>query len=88
MEEILQSLIEDGSKFALGCVKSILRGSPTSLKVMMESLRRAENLSYNECIRMEFRLWQRMPVSMMRSGAQKITILPPDNYSIFSIRMT
>ncbi|KAG2204452.1 hypothetical protein INT47_005243 [Mucor saturninus] len=61
VEEIVQSLIKDGSKFALGCVKSILRGSPTSLKVMMESLRRAENLSYNECIRMEFRLWQRMP---------------------------
>jgi 3-hydroxyisobutyryl-CoA hydrolase len=64
VEEIVQALVGDGSKFALGCVKSILRGSPTSLKVMMESLRRAEHLSYNECIRMEFRLWQRMPVSV------------------------
>ncbi|KAI7891031.1 ClpP/crotonase-like domain-containing protein [Mucor mucedo] len=71
VEEIVQSLIKDGSKFALGCVKSILRGSPTSLKVMMESLRRAENLSYNECIRMEFRLWQRMPEGMVGHVAGK-----------------
>ncbi|KAI8068917.1 ClpP/crotonase-like domain-containing protein [Thamnidium elegans] len=61
VEEIIKALTKDASKFALDCVKAILRGSPTSLKVMLECFRRAEHLSYNECIRMEYRLWQRMP---------------------------
>ncbi|MBM6386395.1 MAG: enoyl-CoA hydratase/isomerase family protein [Paenibacillus sp.] len=65
VEEIIKALTKDASKFALDCVKAILRGSPTSLKVMLECFRRAEHLSYNECIRMEYRLWQRMPVSSL-----------------------
>lgn len=65
VEEIIKALTKDASKFALDCVKSMLRGSPTSLKVMLECFRRAEHLSYNECIRMEYRLWQRMPVSFL-----------------------
>lgn len=64
MEDIIKALMRDGRKFAHECSKAISWGSPTSLKVMLECIRRAEHLSFNECIRMEFRVWQRMPVSI------------------------
>jgi hypothetical protein len=70
VEEIVKALKEDGSRFALDTVNTMLKRSPTSLKVTLEHLRKGSKLSIKDCLRMEHVLWQTVPVS------QLIIILP------------
>ncbi|KAI8970052.1 ClpP/crotonase-like domain-containing protein [Mycotypha africana] len=63
VEQIIDALNEDGSQFALQTVDTILKRSPTSLKVTLEHLRRGINLSLKNCLRMEHVLWQTVPYS-------------------------
>lgn len=63
VEEVVKSLEEDGSKFALETKDTILMRSPTGVKVTFEHLRQGLKKSWVECLRMEHRLWQTVPVS-------------------------
>jgi enoyl-CoA hydratase/carnithine racemase len=67
VEEVIESLGQDGSKFALETKDTILKRSPTSLKITFEHLRRGAKKSWVECLRMERRLWQTVPVSIPKS---------------------
>lgn len=50
----------DASGFAASCLKQILRGCPTSLKVSLEALIRADGRTLEECLDIEFRLTARL----------------------------
>ncbi len=63
MEEVVAALKEDGSKFAKDTLDTMMKRSPTSLKITHEHLRKGINMSLMECLRMEQRLWQTVPVS-------------------------
>lgn len=63
VEEIVKALKEDGSRFALDTVNTMMKRSPTSLKVTLEHLRKGSKLSIKDCLRMEHVLWQTVPVS-------------------------
>ncbi|KAL7335844.1 3-hydroxyisobutyryl-CoA hydrolase, variant 3 [Mucor circinelloides] len=61
VEEIVKALKENGSKFALHTLDTMMKRSPTSLKVTLEHLRRGPKLSVMDCLRMEHVLWQTVP---------------------------
>jgi 3-hydroxyisobutyryl-CoA hydrolase len=65
VEEVIKSLEQDGSKFALETKDTILQRSPTGVKVTFEHLRQGAKKSWVECLRMEHRLWQTVPVSSL-----------------------
>lgn len=64
MEQVVAALKSNGSKFALDTVDTIMKRSPTSVKVTHEHLRIGAKLSFQECLKMEHRLWQTVPVSL------------------------
>ncbi|KAI7906626.1 ClpP/crotonase-like domain-containing protein [Cokeromyces recurvatus] len=61
VEEIIRALKENGSKFAIDTIDTILKRSPTSVKVTLEHLCRGSKLSWMNCLRMELQLWQTVP---------------------------
>ncbi|EPB91747.1 hypothetical protein HMPREF1544_01459 [Mucor circinelloides 1006PhL] len=61
VEEIVKALKENGSKFALHTLDTMMKRSPTSLKVTLEHLRKGSKLSVMDCLRMEHVLWQTVP---------------------------
>ncbi|KAI8639113.1 ClpP/crotonase-like domain-containing protein [Parasitella parasitica] len=61
VERIVDALKEDGSKFALDTLDTLMKRSPTSLKVTLEHLRKGSKLSIKDCLRMEHVLWQTVP---------------------------
>lgn len=63
-EEIIKALQENGSKFALETRDTILKRSPSSVKITLENLKRGSTLSFMECLKMEHQLWQTVPVSL------------------------
>lgn len=56
VEEIYESLQNDGSDWAQQTLKTLNRMSPISLKVCHRSLLIAKHLSLQDCLKMEFRL--------------------------------
>lgn len=62
-EKIMEALEKDGSHFAKETVETILKRSPTSVKITLEHIRQGSKLSLKECLKMEHRLWQTVPVS-------------------------
>jgi enoyl-CoA hydratase/carnithine racemase len=64
VEDVVAALEADGSKFAMDTVDTIMKRSPTSVKVTHEHLRIGSKLSFQECLKMEHRLWQTVPVSL------------------------
>ncbi|GAN09502.1 mitochondrial 3-hydroxyisobutyryl-CoA hydrolase [Mucor ambiguus] len=61
VEEIAKALKDNGSKFALDTLDTMMKRSPTSLKVTLEHLRKGSKLSVMDCLRMEHVLWQTVP---------------------------
>ncbi|KAL9545798.1 hypothetical protein MBANPS3_006975 [Mucor bainieri] len=57
VEEILVALENEGSAFSLKARDDMLRASPTALKITLELLCQAANLSFIDCIILERRLW-------------------------------
>ncbi|GAN06505.1 3-hydroxyisobutyryl-CoA hydrolase, mitochondrial [Mucor ambiguus] len=57
VEEIVNALEMEGSRFALHCQSKILSASPTAVKITLELLRRASTLSLAECLVLEHQLW-------------------------------
>jgi len=58
MAEILSALEAEGSDFAADTLKALATKSPTSLKVALAQMRRAEGLTFDERMTVEYRLSQ------------------------------
>jgi enoyl-CoA hydratase len=58
IEEIFQSLRNEGTDWSGATLKVLSQMSPTSLKVALRQLRRGAGLDFDEAMRMEFRLSQ------------------------------
>ncbi len=56
VEEIHALLWRDGSMFAKGAAEMISRQSPTSLKITKKALDLGANMTFRECLKMEYRL--------------------------------
>ncbi|CEP19359.1 hypothetical protein [Parasitella parasitica] len=57
VEEIIDALEQEGSKFSLSARDKILLGSPSAVKITLELYRRASCLSYTDCLLLERKLW-------------------------------
>ncbi|KAL2730378.1 hypothetical protein V1477_016189 [Vespula maculifrons] len=56
VEEIINKLNEDGSEWAKKIVQTLLKMSPTSLKVTKQCIEKGSKLTLEECLKMEYRL--------------------------------
>ena len=56
VEKIIENLIEENSDLSKKILSIIEQKSPTSLKVALKSLRLGKNISFEECMQMEFRM--------------------------------
>ncbi|XP_047349610.1 3-hydroxyisobutyryl-CoA hydrolase, mitochondrial isoform X1 [Vespa velutina] len=56
VEEIINKLNNDGSEWAKKTVQTLLKMSPTSLKVTKQCIEKGSKLTLGECLKMEFRL--------------------------------
>lgn len=60
IEEIRESLTADGSDWALKTLKILDSKSPTSLKITLRQLRLGKNQNFQDCMRTEFRIVNRI----------------------------
>lgn len=60
VEQILSVLDESGSEFARKTAETIREKSPTSVLIAFEQLRRGGQLTFEECMRMEYRIVSRI----------------------------
>ncbi|XP_055377761.1 3-hydroxyisobutyryl-CoA hydrolase, mitochondrial isoform X2 [Condylostylus longicornis] len=75
LEEILKSLEKDGSKWAESTLKTLLKMSPTSLKVSKYQLELGSCMSLQECLKMEYRMVLRfMEDSDFKEGVRALLI--------------
>ena len=58
VEEIFTSLEADNSDFAAGALADLQKKSPTSLKISLKQLRDGKNMSFDNCMIMEYRMSQ------------------------------
>ena len=56
VEKIIENLTEENSDLSKKILSIIEQKSPTSLKVALKSLRLGKNISFEECMQMEFRM--------------------------------
>lgn len=56
VEKIIENLTEENSDLSKKILSVIDQKSPTSLKVALKSLRLGKNISFEECMQMEFRM--------------------------------
>lgn len=59
MEEILQALKKDGTAFSQQAEEMIAKKSPTSLKVSLQAMLEGSQKTFDECMRLEYRLVSR-----------------------------
>jgi enoyl-CoA hydratase len=59
VEEILERLDEEGDAWTAATAATIRTKSPTSLKITFRELREGKTLSFDDCMRMEFRISSR-----------------------------
>ncbi len=56
VEKIMGALTDEGSDWALQVRDEIAAKSPTSVKVTFRQIREGQGMSFNECLRMEYRI--------------------------------
>jgi len=56
MEEIMNSLVQSGSEWSQQTITKLLNKSPASLKVTLKELLLGSQMSFSECLRMEYRV--------------------------------
>lgn len=56
IEEIITKLKKDQSEWARNTLNNLEKMSPTSLKMTKKALDKGKHLSFNECLKMEYRL--------------------------------
>ncbi len=59
-EEVLQHLQDCEAEFAQKTLEAILQKSPTSVLIAFEQMRRGAGLSFNECMKLEYRIVSRI----------------------------
>jgi enoyl-CoA hydratase len=60
VEEILEGLDEEGDEWTAATAAAIRTKSPTSLKIAFREVREGKTLSFDDCMRMEFRIASRI----------------------------
>jgi len=60
VEEILEALDEEGDEWTAATTATIRTKSPTSLKIAFREVREGKTLSFDDCMRMEFRISSRI----------------------------
>jgi len=60
VEAIIKSLQEDGDDWCLKTAYMLLTKSPTSMKISYKELRRGQHLTFDDCMRMEYRMVNRV----------------------------
>lgn len=60
VEEIMSALAQDNADWSQNILRTLSQKSPTSLKVTYRQLREGAKLSFDDCMRMEFRITSRM----------------------------
>ncbi len=60
IKEIYKSLEEDNSDWCIATLKTLSKKSPTSMAVAAEQITKAKDLSFEDCMSMEFRICQTM----------------------------
>ena len=60
VESVLAGLEEEGDEWSRETAATIRSKSPTSLKIAFREVRAGKNLSFDDCMRMEFRLSSRI----------------------------
>lgn len=79
VEEILSRLDAEGSEWAAELVKTLLTKSPTSLKVTYRQIREGKKLKFDECLKMEFRMVNRIIAGHDFYEGVRATIIEKDN---------
>ena len=75
VEGILAALDSEGSEWARNVAAGLRKKSPTSLKVTFRQLREGRHLSFDYCLRMEFRMVNRMTAGQdFREGVRALLI--------------
>ncbi len=78
VEAILSSLDAEGSEWARGTVVAIRTKSPTSLKLAFRQLREGRKLEFDDCMRMEFRMVNRVIAGHEFYEGVRATIIDKD----------
>ena len=60
LDGVMAALAAEGGNFAAATLETIAKRSPTSLKVAFRQIRAGASLSMDACMRMEFRILNRM----------------------------
>jgi enoyl-CoA hydratase/carnithine racemase len=59
-QEVLERLDASGEEFAQKTAAAIRQKSPTSVLIAIEQMQRGENLSFNDCMKLEYRIVSRI----------------------------
>jgi enoyl-CoA hydratase len=76
--EIVESLDTDGSDWARDTAKTIRAKSPTSLKVAFRQIREGAKLEFDDCMRMEYRMVNRIVAGHDFYEGVRATIIDKD----------
>jgi enoyl-CoA hydratase len=79
VDGILAALDADGSEWAKASAATIRKKSPTSLKITFRQLREGQHLSFDDCMRMEFRMVNRVIAGHDFYEGVRATIIDKDN---------
>jgi len=53
VEEVMEALKKEDHHFAKACLASMEANSMTSMKLALQMLRKAKNMDYHQCLKME-----------------------------------
>lgn len=79
VEEILSRLDADGSEWAAQTAATLRTKSPTSLKITFRQIREGRKLSFDECMRIEFRMVNRIIAGHDFYEGVRAAIIEKDN---------
>jgi enoyl-CoA hydratase len=79
VEAILAALDEDDSAWGPLAATTIRMKSPTSLRISFRELREGRSLSFDDCLRMEFRMVARVMAGNDFLEGVRATIIDKDN---------
>lgn len=78
MEAILKALDEDGSEWARNTAKILCTKSPTSLKIAYRQIREGAKCEFDDCMRLEFRIVNRVVAGHEFYEGVRATIIDKD----------
>jgi enoyl-CoA hydratase len=79
VEEILQGLDEHGDEWTVATAATIRGKSPTSLKITFREVREGRTLSFDDCMRMEFRISSRIRAGYNFLEGVRVTVVDKDD---------